>query len=102
MKTKKKLINAAFYYEGTGYYIQEGAEKIIQGFDKAYSNFLQDVEKNGIEFYYEQLEQILEFSKEENLDESTICIWMMDVYFLTKAGYIKGDDKNGMLYFYSN
>lgn len=98
---KRELIRVGFYYQGIGYYVDDGADKIIEEFNRVYNNFIEDVEKNGVEFYYEQLKQIMEYSKKGEIDYKTTIFWMMDIFFLTKAGYLKEDNDNGMIYFYT-
>jgi hypothetical protein len=102
----RRLVILGFFYKGAGITIndEEQIKDLVMNFEIAIPFYQDAIKREGqaeIDFYYEQLEQVIPI-----LDKGGECphqegtIFMMNVYVLTKLGIIKNDNMNGLLCMY--
>lgn len=102
-----KIHKAGFYYKGQGLVIgqdQFQIEGLLDVFEKSIPDYLIDIKDNGVGVYLDQLDQIKRHVDKKNLfdDEDMTIVWMMNIYILTKLGFITNDDNNGTQFIYFN
>lgn len=99
----------AFYKgrgKGIGTLSEDHFKEIADLIDDGYKAYLEGNEKEGssdenaAEHYLGQLEELFgyEVEYEDELAYNENIIWMMNINWLEKKGYLKVDDNNGMLY----
>jgi hypothetical protein len=101
-----KLNKVGFYYKGQGYVISEEnfeIEGLLEVFENAIPGYLQGFTDHGVKVYLDQLDQIKKhIDKKGVFGKDMDIVWMMNIYVLTKTGFLTNDDNNGTQYIYLN
>jgi hypothetical protein len=101
-----KLNKAGFWYKETGFVIGPDnfeIEGLLQVFENAIPDYIADIKENGAIVYLDQLDQIKKHADKKNIFPKNMdIVWMMNIYILTKLGYITNDDHNGTQFMYFN
>jgi hypothetical protein len=101
------LHKAGFYYKGQGLLIDDKSydlDGLLGVFENGTQSYIDDIKDNGVKVYLDQLDQIKKQVDKKNLfdDEDMTIVWMMNIYILTKLGYITNDNNNGTQFIYFN
>ncbi len=95
----KSIYKMGFFYKRNSIQITENVEEFIKPFEENIEWFKKEVEKDGTDWAFEQMEILTENFNE--MSEKNKGIWCMNIYHLTKCGYLKSDNNNGLLYMYA-
>ena len=104
----KTLVSLGFFYKGAGITINDESQvkELVNTFEDALPLYQQAINKDGqseIDFYYDQLEQVLPIlDKKIECPHQQSVIFMMNIYVLTRLGIIKDDNMNGLQYMYQD
>jgi hypothetical protein len=99
------LYKAGFYYKGQGLLIDSKTwdlNGVLEVFENGIQSYIDDIKENGVKVYLDQLDQIKKsIDKKGVFDEDMDIVWAMNIYILTKLGYITNDNNNGTQFMYS-
>jgi len=109
MKKGNKIVNERgmtlekiyFFYKNDYVSIEDDnlglIKNLIEIFEKATDGYINAIKSDGSpDFYLKQLDEWRNYGK-SGLNRN-MTLWMANIYILTKLGYIKNDDANGLLY----
>ena len=99
---KQTLKQIGFWYKNQGIVYTAGLDKITSLYDSLIPSYEQDIKNDGgPEFYFSQLDEIkTTVSPNGHFPDNNDILWSMNIYILTKLGYIKNDNENGLLFAY--
>lgn len=97
-----KIAGMGFFYKGDGVTVQD-PESLIATFEDAMDGYRESIDNDPkeLENLYHQLDLCKPLIANNTIDQQSGIIWMMNIYCLTRLGYIKDDNMNGLQYFYS-
>ena len=100
------LNKAGFYYKGQGLIMNKedyNLDGVLEVFENGTQSYIDDIKENGVKVYLDQLDQIKRhIDKKGVFGEDMDFVWAMNIYILTKLGYITNDDANGTQFIYFN
>jgi hypothetical protein len=99
------LYKAGFYYKGQGLLIDNKSwdlNGVLEVFENAIAGYVEGIKDHGVKSYFQQLDQIKKsIDKKGIFDQDMDIVWAMNIYVLTKLGYITNDNNNGTQFMYS-
>lgn len=102
-----KLAQVGFFYKGAGITITDTSEinfmiQVYQNAIPAYQKAILE-DKSEIDYLLEQNQYVIDnyLDKDIQPPQQDATIFMMNIYILTKLGYLPNDNMNGMQYSYT-
>jgi hypothetical protein len=102
-----KLSQLGFFYKGAGITITDTSQVnfMIQVYDNAIPAYQKAIldDKNQIDYLLEQNQYVIDTYLDRDIEPPTSdgTIFMMNIYILTKLGYMTNDNMNGLQYAYT-
>ena len=100
------MIMAGFYYRGVDVILKPEicqVEELVQTFEKNLRLFYKEIESDGPEFFFEQLEALIQIQlKEGGFSTENAILWCQNIYWLTQLGHLTNDEFIGTSFMYGS
>jgi hypothetical protein len=95
-----KIKQIYFFYKGNGMGYDPVEDELLSSLENYIIKTDEVVKREGTDFLFSQLEKIHPFinEKEPQTEEHLTMreIWSLNIYYLSKKGYLKNDNLNGL------